>query len=91
MTQIDVIEAVSYIDPSAGWTLFIGAGGLSLCAFYPDEAIQHMFPAGRVPTMAGAIMPGRAVPVDGGYQVTGRWSWASGVRHAEWVECPYTS
>ena len=40
VTQIEAIEAVSYIDPSAGWTLFIGAGGLSLCAFYPDEAIQ---------------------------------------------------
>jgi alkylation response protein AidB-like acyl-CoA dehydrogenase len=85
VTQIDVIEAVSYIDPATGWSFFIGTGALSLCAFYPDEAIQRMFADGRVPTMAGAIMPGRAVPVDGGYQVTGRWSWASGVRHAEWV------
>ena len=85
VTQIDVIEAVSYIDPAAGWNFFIGAGGLSLCAFFPDEAIQRMFADGHVPTMAGAIMPGRAVPVDGGYRVTGRWSWASGVRHAEWV------
>ena len=85
VTQIDVIEAVSYIDSAAGWNFFIGAGALSLCAFYPDEAIQRIFADGHVPTMAGAIMPGRAVPVDGGYRVTGRWSWASGVRHAEWV------
>jgi alkylation response protein AidB-like acyl-CoA dehydrogenase len=85
VTQIEVIEAVSYIDPSAGWNLFIGAGGGSLCAFWPDEAIEQMFRGGRIPTLAGAIMPGRAVPVDGGYRITGRWSWASGIRHAEWV------
>ena len=85
VTQLEVIEAVSYIDPSTGWNLFIGAGGLSLCAFFPDEAIEQMFHGGRIPTLAGAIMPGRAVPVDGGYRITGRWSWASGIRHAEWV------
>ncbi len=85
VTQLEVIEAVSYIDPSAGWCLFIGAGGLSLCAFYPEEAITQLFDGGRVPTIAGAIMPGTAVRQDGGYRVTGRWSWASGIRHAEWV------
>ena len=85
VTQVEVIEAVSYIDPSTGWSLMIGAGGLSFCAFLPDEAIEQMFQGGRIPTLAGAIMPGRAVPVDGGYRVTGRWSWASGIRHAEWV------
>src|SRR5262245_18067751 len=85
VTQIEVIEAVSYIDPSAGWNLFIGAVGGSLCAFWPDEAMQQMFRGGRIPTLAGALMPARAVPVDGGYRITGRWSWASGIRPAEWV------
>ena len=86
VTQIEVIEAVSYIDPSAGWNLFIGAGGGSLCAFLPEEAITQMFRDGRRPTLAGAFkIGGKAVPVDGGYRVTGRWAWASGIRHAEWV------
>jgi alkylation response protein AidB-like acyl-CoA dehydrogenase len=85
VTQVDVIEAVSYIDPSTGWSLMIGAGGGSFCGFLPEEGIGRIFPDGRIPTFAGAIMPGHATPVDGGYRVDGRWSWASGIRHAEWV------
>jgi alkylation response protein AidB-like acyl-CoA dehydrogenase len=85
MTQIEVIEAVSFIDPSTGWSYAIGASALSFCALLPDEAIARMFADGRTPTFAGAIMPGRAEPVAGGYRVTGRWSWGSGIRHAEWV------
>jgi alkylation response protein AidB-like acyl-CoA dehydrogenase len=85
MTQLDVFEAVSYIDPSTGWSYAIGASALSFCAYVPNEAVARMFAGGRAPTVAGAIMPGRATPEAGGYRVTGRWSWGSGVRHAEWV------
>src|SRR5262249_36692060 len=35
--------------------------------------------------IAGSFTPGRATRVTGGYRVIGRWSWASGIRHAEWV------
>src|SRR5262245_24506444 len=86
VTQVEVIESVSYIDPSTGWSLMIGAGGGSLCAFLPDEAIERMFAGGKIPTIAGSFTPGgRATPVAGGYRVTGRWSWAGGIGHAEWV------
>jgi alkylation response protein AidB-like acyl-CoA dehydrogenase len=87
VTQLDVLEAVSRIDPASGWCLMIGAASMgSLAAFLPDEAIEEIFVGGKPPKVAGAFAPyGTATPVDGGYRLTGRWPFGSGVRHAEWV------
>ncbi len=83
--QTEIIEAVCYLDASIGWNVCIGNGAMSLTGYLPDQAIDAMFKNGRIPTAAGVFKPGRAVPAAGGYRVKGRWSWASGVRHAEWV------
>jgi indole-3-acetate monooxygenase len=87
VTQLEVLEAISYIDTSAGWCTLIGAAAIaSPGAFLGNEAIAQMFTGGQVPRAAGAFMPsGRAVPVDGGYRVSGRWAFASGIQHAQWV------
>ena len=87
VTQLDVLEAVCRIDPSAGWCLMIGAASLGgLGAFLPEETIDEIFVDGNPPRTAGVFAPfGAAVPVDSGYRLTGRWSFASGVRHSEWI------
>ena len=87
MTQLDVIESTSRIDPAAGWCLMIGAGTLSnIGAFASDEAIGEIFLDGKAPKAAGVAAPsGEAIVVEGGYRVSGRWSFASGIRHSEWV------
>ena len=87
VTQLKVIEALTRIDPSAGWCTMIGASAAAMLAvFLPDEAIEQVFAGGRVPRAAGVFMPaGRAAPTEGGYVVSGRWSFASGIRHSQWV------
>ena len=87
VTQLDVLEAVSEIDPSAGWCLMIGAASLGgVGAFLPDDAIGEIFAGGNPPKTAGVFAPfGTAVPVDGGYLLSGRWSFASGIRHSQWI------
>ena len=87
MIQLEVIEAASRIEPSAGWCLMIGAGTLSgLAAFLCDEAIDEIFVGGKAPKAAGVAFPsGIATPVEGGYRVTGKWAFASGIRHSEWL------
>lgn len=57
-----------------------------LLGLFNKEAQDDIF--GRQPYIVapGALAPkGQAVPVDGGYRVTGRWEWGTGVMHADWV------
>ncbi len=87
VTQSEVIEAVSRIHPSAGWCLMIGATSIGLPgAFLSDESVSQIFSNDQIPRASTSFVPtGRGVPVDGGYRVEGRWPFASGVRHADWV------
>ena len=87
VTQLEAIEAVSYWHAAAGWCLMIGATSIALPAvFLPDEAVAQIFENGRIPLAASAVMPGgKAIPTKGGYQLSGQWYFASGIRHAEWV------
>jgi alkylation response protein AidB-like acyl-CoA dehydrogenase len=87
VTQYEVIEAIARINPAAGWCSMVGATSLALPgAFLPDEGVAQMFAGARMPRGAILIMPSaEAVPVDGGYRLTGRWAFASGVHHAEWI------
>ncbi|MGI5350695.1 acyl-CoA dehydrogenase family protein [Streptomyces sp. CA-250714] len=81
--QVEVVEALSYGDTSAGWCGMIGmdAGLYALS----DTAVREMFPSLDV-IAAGMLPPvGRADRVPGGYRVTGRWGFASGIAHADWV------
>ena len=87
VTQMEVIEDLAYIDAAAGWCLMIGATAIGRPgAFLCDDAIGDMFANGRIPTAATATaISGKAIPTQGGYVLTGRWPFASGVRHAEWM------
>lgn len=88
--QMDVIEAVTRIDPAAGWSLLIAAGiGARVLSTVPDAVAQEMLGGGSFPYFAGSLKPGgSARPVDGGFEVSGRWSWASGIGHADFVAVP---
>jgi alkylation response protein AidB-like acyl-CoA dehydrogenase len=74
ITQIEVIEAMSYVDASAGWCLMIGTSSIAiLAAFLSDEGVAEVFTRGRVPMASTAFMPtGTATPQEGGYLLT--WS-----------------
>src|SRR5216684_2228345 len=85
VTIVLVLEALTRIDGSAGWTIgMLNVSGL-FGSHLPAVTAERIFAKG-VPPMASSVLPkGQAEPVVGGYRVKGRWPFASGIHHADWV------
>jgi indole-3-acetate monooxygenase len=69
-------------DASAGWCVSIAATSSLLAGYLRPESRAELLgdPAGIA---AGIFAPrGTAEPVDGGFQVDGRWPYCSGITHA---------
>ncbi len=83
---IDIGTALGGACTSTGWvTTFCMEHNWLLAHFGPagQEAIFGKQPYVLAP---GSISPnGRAKAVDGGHVLSGRWSWGTGVMHADWV------
>jgi len=55
-------------------------------AYLGDEAVERLYGGDRLLVHEGAgTQPGRAVPTDGGYLLSGEWRFASGVKHAQLI------
>jgi alkylation response protein AidB-like acyl-CoA dehydrogenase len=81
-----IVEAAR-ADGSIGWTAMIGSATGLLLSRLPRASFDRIFAAGPDQIQAGlASMPGgKAEVVEGGYRVTGRWPFASGCQHADWI------
>jgi indole-3-acetate monooxygenase len=76
-------EEVARGDASAGWCVSIAITSSLLAAYLPSEAREELFGGGQG-IAAGVWAPrGKAVPVDGGVVVSGRWAFCSGITHAD--------
>jgi alkylation response protein AidB-like acyl-CoA dehydrogenase len=85
--SIKVIETLAYADPSTAWVcmalnLAVGAAG----AYLPDEAVATLFADGRYPLIAGqGTRPGEAEATEGGFLLSGSWSFGSGLLHSSYI------
>jgi indole-3-acetate monooxygenase len=81
--QVRVGEELSRIDGSVGWCAMLGVSGGYLSAFLDPAAARQLLT--DIDTVcAGQVAPfGRANVVEGGYQISGRWGFASGCQHSE--------
>lgn len=80
--QIEAIEAIAIADGSAGWNLMIGIESFGLLAPAFDPAEPLLADPLHVLCSSTAAL-GRAVIVEGGYRVTGRWPFVSGCHNAQ--------
>jgi alkylation response protein AidB-like acyl-CoA dehydrogenase len=83
---MEVVETLSEADASVAWIVLIGGGAWLDLAGLPRATFDEVFPADRSTIVAGVFSPdGAAMPVPHGFEIDGRWSFASGCEHADWI------
>ncbi len=84
---IDVGAAIGEACASTAWVATFCAEHNWILSHFPMETQEALW-GGDFPYIvapATTAPPGVAKPVEGGYRVTGRWKWGTGVMHADWV------
>lgn len=83
---LEIIEALSYGDGSTGWVVMATqVAGATAAAYLPRTAADEIF-GDRIPIFAGVGAPrGRGDPTDGGFRLSGDWSYGSGMLHSEYL------
>ncbi|MCZ6873954.1 MAG: acyl-CoA dehydrogenase family protein [bacterium] len=81
---MEIVEEAAALDGSVGWLVGNGAG-MSRVAGYLDPAVSRVMFEDPQSFVVSGTMPNRiATPCDGGYLVSGHWTFASGSNHANW-------
>ena len=88
-TFVQAIEQLARADGSVAWCVGQANGLCNYMAYAEPQTARSLFADGARTIMANGPgegnRPGRALECDGGYQVTGRWMFASGIGHATWL------
>ena len=85
-TALEITEQLARFDGSTAWNFMIGLQSSGLLGFMPEHVVVEMMKDAPMATLGGSGMPGGvAVPVEGGYMVSGRWAFTSGSHHTRWL------
>ncbi len=84
ITAFPVVETISQVDGSAGWCCFNGTALTSAVSRISVAAAKELFGDPPVVRASGSARSGGTATVtEGGYIVSGRWNYLSGVDHAK--------
>jgi alkylation response protein AidB-like acyl-CoA dehydrogenase len=85
LTQLQILETLSRADASAGWCAMIGSDSGYYAAFLSETEARGLYPELDSVTAGWIVPAGTLDVVDGGYRLSGRWSFGSGITHADVV------
>ena len=84
-TFFDVQAILAEGDVSVGWVFgILGVHSFHL-ALFDDKAAEDVWGKDNTALIASPYSPGKAVPAEGGYRLTGRWRFSSGTEHCDWI------
>lgn len=86
-TMLDVVEVIAAACPSTGWIAAFYIAHNTYILRFPEQTQEELLaPRGYVLLPAAQANDMKAVKVDGGWKVSGRAAWGSGIMHADWVQ-----
>jgi alkylation response protein AidB-like acyl-CoA dehydrogenase len=87
LTYLRVVELLAEAAGSVGWNLCNNNIAQLVALGLPAEGVQEIYGHGGDVAIAGTAVQGggRAVPVEGGYRVTGRWPFGTGCQESGWM------
>jgi len=88
LTYLRVVELLSEAAGSVGWNVCNNNIAQLVSLGLPEDGVREIYGDGRDDVaIAGTAVQGggQAVPVDGGYRVTGRWPFGTGCQESGWM------
>jgi 3-hydroxy-9,10-secoandrosta-1,3,5(10)-triene-9,17-dione monooxygenase len=86
ITFYETVRAIAGACGSTGWVSSVVGIHPWQLALFPDQAQREVWGEDPDSRISSSYAPtGRATLVDGGYELSGRWSFSSGCDHATWV------
>ncbi|RYJ25762.1 oxidoreductase [Streptomyces sp. L-9-10] len=80
------VKEIAAACGSTGWVASVVGVHSWQLGLFPDEAQHEVWGNDQSARISSSYAPtGRITPVDGGFKVSGRWSFSSGCDHAQWV------
>lgn len=87
-TLADTAIEVAKADPSAGWCYSLLLLHNWMVAFLSDQAQADVWKNNPDATVSTSINPfpgSQVTREDGGYRLSGKWGFSSGINHSDWV------
>jgi alkylation response protein AidB-like acyl-CoA dehydrogenase len=87
LTYTRVVELLAEGVGSVGWNIANNSIGQLVTLGLPDDGVQEIHGGGTPSVIAGTAVQGggQAVATEGGYRVTGHWTFGSGCQESAWM------
>lgn len=90
LQQLEVIEKLSSVSSAVGWCVMVGCDSGIYSGYIEEEGARQLYNNLDI-IQAGWVYPGgKAVLIGDSYKVTGRWTFGSGIKHADVISAGCT-
>jgi alkylation response protein AidB-like acyl-CoA dehydrogenase len=83
--NFEVASVLSRGDGSAAWVWTVMGVHDLFVALFPEKAQQEYWAKDRTLSASSFAPSGKIEPAPGGYKLSGKWSFCSGIDHAQWM------